>query len=142
MKPKGKHAAPGSIRQERSWKTSRIVYLCIAVVYTLIVVGATVYSLTAYQAKLPQVELIQSERSRVPPECLIPGPDNSMLMNTIERQDGPWGQRYVVKQITVYMFQELPDGNMFVYEAISNENPIVVSSTADFLFDGMEVRIS
>ena len=108
----------------------------------LVVVGATVYSLTAYQAKLPQVELIQSEKGRVPPECLIPGPDNSMLMNTIERQDGPWGQRYVVKQITVYMFQELPDGNMFVYEAISNENPIVVSSTADFLFDGMEVRIS
>ncbi len=65
-----------------------------------------------------------------------------MLMNTVERQEGPWGQRYVVKQITVFAYQELPDGDIFVYEAVSNENPIVLRSMAEFLYDGMEVRIS
>jgi len=122
-------------------KKSRVVYLCMAVIYCLVVVGATIYSLTAYQASLPRVELIRSEKGRVPQECLTPGPDG-MLMNTVERQEGPWGQRYVVKQLAVFAYQELPDGDMFVYEAVSNENPIVLSSTADFLYDGMEVRIS
>ena len=105
------------------------------------VVGSTVYSLTAYRDSLPQVELIQAEKGNVPAECLIPGPDG-MLMNTVERQDGPWGKRYVVKQLSVFAYQELPDGRMFVYEAVSNENPIVLRSTADFLYEGMEVRIS
>ncbi len=140
MKAKGRHAAPEPVKPERKWKTSRIVYLCMAVVYMLVVVGATAYSLTAYQASLPRVELIQSERGRVPKECLLPGPDG-MLINTVERQEGPWGQRYVVKQLSVFAYQELPDGDMFVYEVVSNENPIVLSSTADFLYDGMEVVI-
>ncbi len=122
-------------------KKSRIVYLSIAVIYCLVVVGATIYSLTAYQASLPQVELIQSDKGRLPQECLTPGPEG-MLMNTVERQEGPWGQRYVVKQVSIFAYQELPDGDMFVYEAASNENPIVLRSTAEFLYDGMEVRIS
>ena len=101
----------------------------------------TAYSLTAYQEQLPQVELIKPDRGRLPPECLTDGPDGK-IMNTVERQDGPWGQRYIIKQFTVYAYQELPDGNLFVYEAVSNENPVVRSTTADFLWDGMEVSIS
>lgn len=122
-------------------KKSRIVYICMAAVYILVVVGATVYSLTAYQAGLPQVEIIRSEKGRVPQECLIPGPDG-MLLNTVERQDGPWGKRYVVKQMSVFSYQELPDGDFFVYEAVSNENPIILHSDAEYLYNGMEVRIS
>ena len=65
-----------------------------------------------------------------------------MVVNTVERQDGPWGYRYVIKQHNAYSCQELPDGDLFVYEVMSNENPIVVGSTAEYLYDGMEVRIS
>ncbi|MEH2933736.1 hypothetical protein [Acutalibacter sp. JLR.KK004] len=140
MKSKGRHHV-GPMKKEQRIKTSRVVYLCIAAVYFLVVVGATAYSLTAYQEQLPQVELIKPDRGRLPPECLTDGPDGK-IMNTVERQDGPWGQRYIIKQFTVYAYQELPDGNLFVYEAVSNENPVVRSTTADFLWDGMEVSIS
>lgn len=122
-------------------KKSRVVYLCIAAVYLLVVVGATAYSLTAYQEQLPQVELTQAERGRVPKECLMPGPEGQLL-NTVERQDGPWGKRYVIKQLKVFSYQELPDGQMFVYEAVSNENPVVCGGSYEYLYDGMEVRIS
>lgn len=122
-------------------KASRIVYICISIVYILVVVGATIYGLTVYQDNLPQVELIPSVGARVPKDCLMEGPEG-MLVNVVERQDGPWGYRYMIKQLNVYSCQELPDGDMFVYEVMSNVNPIVVSSTAEYLYDGMEVRIS
>lgn len=140
MVRKGRHHAV-QVEREPSMKTSRVVYLCIAAIYFLVVVGATVYSLTAYQEQLPQVELIKPEGGLLPPECLSDGSDGKIL-NTVERQDGPWGKRYVIKQMTVYSYQERPDGELFVYEALSNENPMVRSTTAEFLWDGMEVRIS
>lgn len=140
MANRGRHHVVQA-RRKPSMKTSRIVYLCIAAVYFLVVVGATAYSLTAYQEQLPQVELIKPDRGRLPPECLTDGPDGK-IMNTVERQEGPWGQRYVIKQLTVYAYQELPEGDFFVYEAVSNENPIVAGSTDGFLYDSMEVRIS
>lgn len=140
MANRGRHHVVQA-RRKPSMKTSRIVYLCIAAVYFLVVVGATAYSLTAYQEQLPQVDLIKPDRGRLPPECLTDGPDGK-IMNTVERQEGPWGQRYVIKQLTVYAYQELPEGGVFVYEAVSNENPVVRSTTADFLWDGMEVSIS
>ena len=122
-------------------KKSRIVYICISIVYILVVVGATIYGLTVYQNNLPQVELIPSVGARVPKDCLQAGP-TGMVVNVVERQDGPWGYRYVIKQLNAYSYQELPDGDLFVYEVMSNENPIVVGSTAEYLYDGMEVRIS
>lgn len=140
MANRGRHHVVQA-RRKPSMKTSRIVYLCIAAVYFLVVVGATAYSLTAYQEQLPQVDLIKPDRGRLPPECLTDGPDGK-IMNTVERQEGPWGQRYVIKQLTVYAYQELPEGDFFVYEAVSNENPIVAGSTDGFLYDSMEVRIS
>ena len=122
-------------------KKSRIVYICISIVYILVVVGATIYGLTVYQNNLPQVELIPSVGARVPKDCLQAGP-TGRVVNVVERQDGPWGYRYVIKQLNAYSYQELPDGDLFVYEVMSNENPIVVGSTAEYLYDGMEVRIS
>lgn len=122
-------------------KKLRIVYICISIVYILVAAGATAYCLTAYQDSLPQVELIPSVGARVPKSCLLEGPDG-LVINIVERQDGPWGYRYVIKQLNVYSCQELPDGDMFVYEAMSNVNPIVAGSTAEYLYDGMEVRIS
>ena len=122
-------------------KKSRIVYICISIVYILVVVGATVYGLTVYQDNLPQVELIPSVGARVPKDCLQVGA-TGMVVNTVERQDGPWGYRYVIKQLNAYSCQELPDGDMFVFEVMSNENPLVTGSTVEYLYDGMEVRIS
>ena len=122
-------------------KKSRIVYICISIVYILVVVWATIYGLIVYQNNLPQVELIPSVGARVPKDCLQAGP-TGMVVNVVERQDGPWGYRYVIKQLNAYSYQELPDGDLFVYEVMSNENPIVVGSTAEYLYDGMEVRIS
>ena len=122
-------------------KKSRIVYICISIIYILVVVGATIYGLTVYQNSLPQVELIPSVGARVPKDCLQAGP-TGVVVNVVERQDGPWGYRYVIKQLNAYSYQELPDGDVFVYEVMSNENPIVVGSTAEYLYDGMEVRIS
>ncbi|MBD5153310.1 MAG: hypothetical protein HDT16_12910 [Oscillibacter sp.] len=122
-------------------KKSRIVYIYISVVYILVVVGATVYGLTVYQDNLPQVELIPSVGARVPKDCLQVGA-TGMVVNTVERQDGPWGYRYVIKQLNAYSCQELPDGDMFVFEVMSNENPLVTGSTVEYLYDGMEVRIS
>lgn len=142
MKPKGKqHAASGPMKPERGRKNSRVVYLCIAALYLLVVVGATVYSLTAYQDKLPQVELVLSEKGRVPKECLLSSPGGTVI-NTVERQEGPWGRRYRIKQLSAFSCRELPDGDMFVYESLSNENPIAFSSTGEPLHDGMEVRLS
>lgn len=140
MKTRGRHHG-AQASGERRMKTSRIVYLCIAAVYFFVVVGATAYSLTAYQERLPQVELIRPDRGRLPPECLTDGPEGKIL-NMVERQAGPWGQRYVIKQLTIYAYQELPDGDLFVYEAMGSENPVVYSTTADYLLDGMEVSIS
>ncbi len=134
------HAEPAKARLPM--KTSRIVYLCIAAVYFLVVCGATAYCLTAYHEQLPSVDLIQADRGKVPSACLIEAADGGMLMNTVERQDGPWGKRYIVKQMTVYAYQEIDEETTFVYEAVSNENPIVIYSTAEYLYDGMEVRIS
>ncbi len=122
-------------------KTSRIVYLCLAVLYLLIVCGATIYSLTAYRSRLPQVELTQADGGKIPISCLLKSPDG-MIINTVERQDGPWGKRYVIKQLTVFACQPVDEETVFVYEAVSNENPIVSGGTAEFLYDGMEVRIS
>ena len=122
-------------------KKSRIVYICISIVYLLAVIGATAYGLTLYQDNLPQVELIPSVGARVPRECLQTGPAGTVV-NVVEREDGPWGYRYVIRQLAVYSYQELPDGDLFVFEIMENVNPIVSGSTAEYLYDGMEVRIS
>ncbi len=120
---------------------SRIVYIFISLVYLLVVVGATAYSLTAYEKQLPLVELVRIENGRMPKDCLYQGAD-SMVFCTVEQQDGPWGKRYVVKQVMAYNYQEIDEGTMFVYDAVSTENPIVKSPHNHFLHDGMEVRIS
>ena len=140
MKKQPRHTA-GPPKKGRG-KVSRTIYICIGIVYLLATMGATAYSLTAYRGTLPQVELFQAPDGHVPKSCLQENPDGSLSMNTVERQEGPWGNRYVVKQLTLYSYQELPDGSLFVYEAIGSENPIVASATAGPLCDGMEVRIS
>ena len=122
-------------------KKSRIAYICISIVYLLAAIGATDYGLTVYQDNLPQVELIPSVGARVPRECLQAGPTGTVV-NVVEREDGPWGYRYVIRQLAVYSYQELPDGDLFVFEIMENVNPIVSGSTAEYLYDGMEVRIS
>lgn len=85
-------------------KTSRIVYICISIVYFLVAYGPTVY-----QGNLPQVERIPSAGARVPKGGLMEGPEG-MLVNTVERQDGPWGYRNMITQLNVYSCQELRSG--------------------------------
>lgn len=126
----------------RTGKTSRIVYLCIAAAYLAVAVGATVYAQTGYLNSLPAVTLGHADQARVPVESLQYTEGAGYVLNTVQQQDGPWGKRYLIKQMSVQSVADAGGGMALVYEALNLETPLAVSSTVEFLQDGQEVRLA
>ena len=130
--------------KSEKWKTlRRVIVSCAGALYLAVVIGATVYSQTGYVESLPLVELITAEKGRVPDSALLEGADG-LLLNYVEQQDGPWGKRYVLRQMTVLNYIPMEEGVTFVYEAVNLDSPIAlsVSIPPEYVYDGMEVRLS
>lgn len=117
------------------------VILCIGAVYLLAVIGATVYAQTGYVNRLPAVTLGRAEGALIPLASFTADMDGGWKLNTIEQEDGPWGKRYVVKQVKVIQCLPEDEEYMHVYDAEMLEKPFVFTTTADFLYDGLEVRL-
>lgn len=127
------------MKREKAPK-SRKLYLALGLVYLLTVVAATVYSQTAYIDNLPAVELAISS-SIVPRETLRQLPDGNWKVDTVERQEGPWGYKYVIKEVHTANPIPMEDQRLVqVFELMGNDNPLVVSCTGE-TYEGMEVRI-
>lgn len=117
------------------------VILCVASVYLLAVIGATVYAQTGYVRNLPAVTLGRAEGGLIPLSSFTPDAEGGWKLNTIEQQDGPWGKKYVVKQIKATRCLPGNEEYMHVYETELLEKPFVYTTTAEVLYDGMEVRL-
>ena len=61
----------------------------------------------------------------------------------VQQEEGPWGQRYILRRSQAYNYMDMEDGTMLVYEAATLEEPIVLSASVplEVLYDGMEVRL-
>lgn len=121
-------------------KIAKRVCLCLGAAYLLVVVGATVYSQTVYVKKLPSVTLVAATGARVPKKY-VAEINGQLTLNTVEQEDGPWGKRYVIHQITSAMANPIDDNTVFFYEAENLKSPIAATIDAEFVYEGMEVRI-
>lgn len=126
---------------EQSHQIRRMLVLCLGAVYFLAVIGATIYSQTVYVEKLPVVTIIAIDGATVPNSALVEGP-NGPLLNYVEQQDGPWGKRYILRQRQVTGSRELDEDHLLVYDIMDLENPIALSVSTEYVYDGMEVRLS
>ena len=123
-------------------KIRRILVLCAGVLYLLVVVGATVYSQTGYVQNLPVVTLGQAENGSVPESIAAQGMDGPILYS-VAQADGPWGKRYLLRQVPSYTYMAREDGTIWIYDASALENPLVFSASSplETAYDGMEVRL-
>ncbi len=131
--------------EEKRFLRSRLVYLILGALYLLVLIAATVYSLTVYVARLPVAELPPQgavDGVRVPLEYVRELPDGSWVVDTVKRVDGPWGNRYVISQVraeSVYPV-EGDESRVRFYALSEIGDPIVARCSAE-TFDGMEVRL-
>lgn len=126
---------------DKKRKLFRLVLLCAGVVYLTAVVGATVYSQTVYVQNLPAVTLGKPTGGKVPKAALTDNGQGGFFLNTVEQQDGPWGKRYVLKQITVQTVQPVDETNVFAFEAMQVKVPLALTISSPMAYDGMEVRL-
>lgn len=125
---------------KEKWKLWRILVLCAGVLYLLVVVGATIYSQTAAVEKLPVVKLGAIENGVVPNAALVET-DMGMLVNFVEQTDGPWGKRYLLRQISVSGYRAVDDTSTLLLDTSSITGPIAVEISIPDYYDGMEVRL-
>jgi hypothetical protein len=125
---------------KEKWKLWRILVLCAGVLYLLVVVGATIYSQTAAVEKLPVVKLGAIENGVVPNAALVET-DMGMLVNFVEQTDGPWGKRYLLRQISVSGYRAVDDTSTLLLDTSSITGPIAVEISTPDYYDGMEVRL-
>lgn len=117
------------------------VILCVSIVYLLTVIGATVYAQTGYVNSLPKVTLAKAEDQLIPISSFSQDETGGWKLNTVEQQDGPWGKKYVVKQLKVIQCLKADEETMRVYDPEALEKPYILSADAEFLYEGMEVRL-
>lgn len=122
-------------------KKMHVIVLVMSVLYLAIVVGATAYCQTVYVQKLPLVTLIKPDKGRVPEKALQGTETTGYFLYTVEQQEGPWGNRYVLKEMAVMRSEPINDDTVFVYEAIDLKKPIACAANIDAFYDGMEVRV-
>ncbi len=119
----------------------RTAYIFITLAYCAAVIFATVYAQTGYQNALPAVELGRVAGGRIPKECTWYDSERKCLrVNTVVREDGPWGKRYVVSAKDILNYRELDEENIEVFGITEIKEPIVVSAERE-VFDGQEVRL-
>lgn len=129
--------------QKRKINRFQAIVLLAGVLYMLVVVLATIYSQTVYIEKLPTVVLVPLDETRggyLRGELMEEQEEGHWLINTVERVDGPWGSKYIIKQVMSNWPQALPGGRMRVFELVRSENPVVAASSQS-LYAGMEVRV-
>ncbi len=117
------------------------VILCISAAYFLTVVGATIYAQTGYVNSLPKVILAKADEQLIPISGFSQDENGNWQLNIVEQQDGPWGKKYVVKQLKVIQCLKADEETMRVYDAEALKKPYILSTDAEFLYEGMEVRI-
>ena len=127
---------------ERGVKLRRIVVLCVGAVFLLVLIGATIYCQTGYLDSLPLVTIGSPDQGRVPASAAVMGQDGPILYS-VSQEDGPWGNRYLLRSVPSYSFQELEDGTLFFFMMDGLEDPLVLSASVplEVLYDGMEVRL-
>ncbi len=125
----------------RKIRFSRIVYLCITVLYLFAVVWATVYAQTGYFQNLPVVEIGFPHNGLIPKSCVKITPENEQLyVNTVIQDEGPWGKRYIIDTVNLINYQDIDEDYLLILGATKIENPIVYYSSAE-LYRGLEVRM-
>ncbi len=117
------------------------VILCISAAYFLTVGGATIYAQTGYVNSLPKVTLAKADEQLIPISSFSQDENGNWQLNIVEQQDGPWGKKYVVKQLKVIQCLKADEETMRVYDAEALKKPYILSTDAEFLYEGMEVRI-
>lgn len=131
--------------EKKRFLRSRLVYLILGAVYLLVIIAATVYSLTIYVERLPVAELPPQgavDGVCVPVEYMRELPDGGWVVDTVKRTEGPWGNRYVISQVraeSVYPV-EGDESKVRFYALSETSDPIVARCSAE-TYDGMEVRL-
>ena len=127
---------------ERGVKLRRIVVLCVGAAFLLVLIGATIYCQTGYVSKLPVVQLGRPEKGCLPLDAVL-DTGEEVYFHYVQQEEGPWGQRYILRRSQAYNYMDMGDGTMLVYEAATLEEPIVLSASVplEVLIDGMEVRL-
>ena len=107
---------------ERGVKLRRIVVLCVGAVFLLVLIGATIYCQTGYVSKLPVVQLGRPEKGCLPLDAVL-DTGEGVYFHYVQQEEGPWGQRYILRRSQAYNYMDMEDGTMLVYEAVTLEEP-------------------
>lgn len=121
----------------------RAVIFTLGALYLLMVIGATIYSQTGYLDSLPLVKIGSPDQGKVPASAAAMGQDGPILYS-VDQQDGPWGKRYLLRQVPAYSYWVMEDGTIYTYDAAGLEDPLVFSASIplELAYDGMEVRLA
>lgn len=126
---------------EKSRKRKRMVYLCLTVLYLVAAILFTVRAQSRYREALPLVELEVIHDGLVDATDLVNSDTTGKLaVNTVEQQEGPWGKRYVIRQIELVNYVSQDTATLYLYGGTCIGAPIVISTTGP-LNDGTEVRL-
>lgn len=130
--------------ETRTVRKSRIFYAILTALYLAAVIYATLFIVVIKPARMPRVEITERDEvtAKIPKACIAQAADGSPVINILQEEQGAWGMQYFVLQIPVTEAQEIDGETMFVVDAIGMEGPLIISSTAEFLEDGMEVRLA
>ena len=126
---------------EKSKKRKRVFYLGLAALYFIGAVAFTVRAQLRYQDALPAVELAVIHDGLVPMDWLVNSDTTGLLaLNTVEQQDGPWGKRYVIRQVELVNYVSQDSATLYLYGGTHIGAPVVTSTTGP-LNDGTEVKL-
>lgn len=67
---------------------------------------------------------------------------NSPVLNMVDQTEGPWGKKYVITQKPVVIWPYEDSEYVMIFIAEDIELPIAKNVDTDFIYTGMEVRIS
>lgn len=132
------------IGEDYTIRKSYIFYTILTILYLAVVIYATLFIVVIKPARMPRVEITARDKvtAKIPKSCIVQTEDGSYVINILQETQGAWGMQYFVLQIPVTEAQEIDEESMFVVDAIGMEGPLIVSSTTEYLVDGMEVRLS
>jgi hypothetical protein len=145
-------------------KKSRKLSIVLAVIYLILVAGATVYCQITYYAKLPTAYLAKPVAAEidydgnipkslqnvpdgkypdaVPRTCLSDDGTGKMKVNMIEEKDGPWGKRYYIRQTdTVYWPVDSASKYILIFWRLDDSFPIAADIDTGYAYEGMEVKL-
>ena len=78
-------------------------------------IGATIYCQTGYVSELPVVQLGRPEKGCLPLDAVL-DTGEGVYFHYVQQEEGPWGQRYILRRSQAYNYMDMEDGTMLVYE--------------------------